>query len=101
MKEQEVKIEGVDKKIVVRELSCDEWMTILDEGFTTKLYMRLAVKEPNIASEPDFFKTLNKKQGSELLKKVNEINKDNFGDKSEGGVSPFPKNNSEGIQDKN
>lgn len=93
MKEKEIKIKDLDKKIIIRELSWDEWMTLMDERFSTKMYMTLALKEPNIVNEPDFFKTLNRNQGSYLLEEIGKINKENFSDEKKiEGVSVFQNN---------
>ena len=80
MKEQEVKIEGVDKKIVVKEISWDDWLTLMEKGYSTRLFMKLSITEPK---DTEFFKGLTKTQGFELLKVVNEINKENLGIKEQ------------------
>lgn len=67
----ETKIVKVDdKEYTIKELNWSDEMDLLDQGFSTKLFMKLTVCKPNIENQPDLFINMNRKHGKILLEEI-------------------------------
>jgi len=70
LNEIEKDIAGIHFKL--RQLSWHRRLTLMDDGFTNRQFIRLTVIEP---TDLTFFDDWSKEQGQELLKYVLEVNK--------------------------
>tara|TARA_Y100000310_G_scaffold118526_1_gene117414 strand:+ start:1811 stop:2107 length:297 start_codon:yes stop_codon:yes gene_type:complete len=86
MKEKELEIG--EHKIKITELSWDKQMQLSDaEKFSTRTYMELCIIEPD--DKAQLFKELTRYEGTQLLNKINELNK------TDEEITDFPQPNQE------
>lgn len=71
MRSEKFKPTGFDTEFKVSELSWDEQMRLMDEGFSIRKLMSMSC---GLELNDPIWKRLDRKQGKELLLKVNKIN---------------------------